>query len=329
MFKSILATEISDFLEMSFHVLSQSTYEYYIYLMSYLDKYLFNKDYHSKTLSEDIINSLIHSFDGNSKTVMNKVSIIRNFVKYLNTIGNQSFLPHAPKVKSNYIPYIYSDKEMEQIFYYADNLPIKSPLRAHPYLAMMIPMLLRILYGCGTRLGETLSLQRKDIDFKKNTIFLRNTKFSKERLIPIHETLSNVLESYCFQIGILDKPYEYIFPGQISGQPFSKKSVLTWFDIILKSANIAHDENGKKKRGACIHSLRHIFVINSMLQLEKLGHSVDVNDLLLPTYLGHQCMIDTDKYMRFSGLNHPEFEKNFNDFTNGIIPKLEVHYHEE
>lgn len=328
MFKSVLATEISSFLDMRFHTMSKKTYEYDVYTMTFVDKYLF-ENCQSKILTEDIINSLISSFYGSSKTVMNKVAIIRSFVKHLNTAGNQSFLPHSPKVKSNYIPYIYSDKEMEQIFYYADNLPVKSPSRAHPYLSVMMPMLLRILYGCGTRLEETLSLQRKDIDFRKNTIFLKTAKFSKERLIPVHETLSNILKRYCLRIGIMDKPDEFLFPSQISGQHFSRRQALTWFDTILKSANIAQDEDGKKKRGACIHSLRHVFVINSMLQLEKLGHSVDVNDLLLPTYLGHQCLIDTDKYMRFSGLNHPEFEKNFNDFTNGIIPKLEVHYHEE
>ena len=62
----------------------------------------------------------------------------------------------------------------------------------------------------------------------------------------------------------MDKPDEFLFPSQISGQHFSRRQALTWFDTILKSANIAQDEDGKKKRGACIHSLRHVFVINSI-----------------------------------------------------------------
>lgn len=57
-------------------------------------------------------------------------------------------------------------------------------------------MALRILYSCGTRLQETMSLQRKDIDFKNRTLFLKKTKFSKERVIPVQESLIAVMERY-------------------------------------------------------------------------------------------------------------------------------------
>ena len=77
MFKSVLATEISSFLDMRFHTMSKKTYEYDVYTMTFVDKYLF-ENCQSKILTEDIINSLICSFYGSSKTVMNKVAIIRS-----------------------------------------------------------------------------------------------------------------------------------------------------------------------------------------------------------------------------------------------------------
>lgn len=330
MFKSVLSSEISDFLDMRLHTVAKTTYEYDVFILTTFDKHLIKKNYRKKILDENVVNSLIQSFAGNSKTVMNKVAIIRNFVKYLNTSGNQSFIPRSPKVKSEYIPYVYSKKELKQIFYYADNLPIRSYSSCNPYLPVMIPMILRILYGCGTRLEETMSLQRKDIDFTTNTIFLKNAKFSKERLIPIHETLSAILKKYCKFLEITDNANAYLFPSTIlQDKHFSTREVLAWFDVILKTANIAQDNCGHKQRGANLHSFRHVFVLNSMLQLESLGHPVDMNDLLLPTYLGHKCLIDTDQYMRFSGLSTSEFEKVFDDFTKDIIPKLEVHYIEE
>lgn len=330
MFKSVLSSEISDFLDMRSCTVAKSTYEYDVFVLTTLDSHLIKKNYCSKILDENVVNSLIQSFTGSSKTVMNKVTVIRNFTKYLNTSGNLSFIPHPPKVKSEYIPYIYSQKELELIFYYADNLPMKSPLACNPYLPVMIPMVLRILYGCGTRLEETMSLQRKDINFTANTIFLKHTKLSKERLIPMHETLSTVLKKYCSFLRIMDKTNAYLFPSTVlQDNHFSGNEVLYWFNVILKAANIAQGDSARKQRGANLHSFRHVFVLNSMLQMEKLGHSVDMNDLLLPTYLGHKCLIDTDQYMRFSGLNTPEFEDVFNDFTKDIIPKLEVHYIEE
>ena len=141
------------------------------------------------------MNIWIFSLTGKSKTVQIKVGIIRNFVKYLNNLGNYSFLPMSPKVKSDYIPYIYSDKEIQQIMYCADNLVPQNLNMCNAFFRLKIPMFIRILYGCGTRLEETVALQRKDIDFKNGTLFLRKTKFSKERLIPVHNSLLDILSS--------------------------------------------------------------------------------------------------------------------------------------
>lgn len=66
-----------------------------------------------------------------------------------------------------------------------------------------------------------------------------------------------------------------------------------------------------------------------MQQLEAAGRSVDMNDLLLPTYLGHECLLDTDKYLRFSGVQTPESLDAFEAFTAGLIPNVEVPYEEE
>ena len=63
-----------------------------------------------------------------------------------------------------------------------------------------------------------------------------------------------------------------------------------------------------------------------MQQLEAAGHSVDMNDLLLPTYFGHECLLDTDKYMRFSGAQVPGVLDAFESFTSGLIPDVEVSY---
>jgi integrase/recombinase XerD len=329
MFKSILSTQMKSFLELRATVVAERTYLLDVQVLKHLDCFLVESDYHSAELSEDILNAWINSLSGSSKTIHNKVGTVRNFVMYLNELGNMSFVPYSPKVKSDYMPYIYSDSELELIFYHADNLPINPTKRSNPYLAAMMPMILRILYSCGTRLGETMALQRKDIDFKARTIFLRNTKFSKERLIPIHDTLIDIMEKYCLLLGIMNNPDAFLFPGAAQGHHFSKRQVLTWFHRILQLADIAQTSDGQHERGACLHSFRHVFVLKSMQQLEQTGHPVDMNDLLLPTYLGHKCLLDTDRYMRFAGVQIPETLTAFEAFTNGLIPKVEVPQYEE
>ena len=53
-----------------------------------------------------------------------------------------------------------------------------------------------------------------------------------------------------------------------------------------------------------------------------------MNDLLLPTYLGHECLLDTDKYMRFSGVQVSDSLEAFEAFSSGLIPFVGVPYEE-
>lgn len=50
-------------------------------------------------------------------------------------------------MKSDYIPYIYSDEELLQIMHYADNLMPKRPNECSDFLHLKVPMAIRILYG--------------------------------------------------------------------------------------------------------------------------------------------------------------------------------------
>lgn len=328
MFKSILANEMKSYLELRALNVSKGSASQDRQALAALDQYLDACDFQKTELTEETLSVWISSLPGKSKTVSEKVGSVRGFVKYLNTLGNHSFLPSSPKVKSDYIPYIYSDEEILKIMHYADNLIPKNSNGCSSFIHLKIPMVLRILYGCGTRLGETMSLQRKDIDFKTGTLFLRETKFSKERLIPMHETLCIILERYCLTLGIMDKPDTYLFPGSKPGHHYTTRQMAFWFVDILRLAGIDQRNKACNERGACLHCLRHLFVLKSMQQLEEAGHPVDMNDLLLPTYLGHKCLLDTDQYMRFSGVPVPDLLDAFETFTTGLIPQVEVSYEE-
>ncbi len=329
MFESTLAKEMNAYLEIRKVSVTESSFLHDKRTLEMLDKHLKKSGFEGKELTEDFLNEWIVTLSGRSKTVKEKIGTVRNFSRYLISIGHRSFIPDAPKVKSDYIPYIYSDDEIQRILYYADNLPLKSQNKQQVSFQLKIPMLIRILYGCGTRLGETLSLQRKDIDFYNGTIFLRHTKFDKERRIPVHESLLSILERYCMALGIMAKPDAFLFPGQHPNKHYTKRQVNYWFSEILRLSEIDRCNRSPYDRGACPHCLRHVFVLKAMQQLEATGHPVDMNDLLLPTYLGHDCLIDTDKYMRFSGVQVPEALDAFEQYTAGLFPRIEVAYEKE
>ena len=329
MFDSVLAKEMTTFLELRRSSVSAQSLAHDTATLAKLDCHLVEHDYCKKDLSEEILFTWIRTLSGKSKTVKEKVLTVRNFAKYLNGTGGCSFIPDVPKVKSDYIPYIYSDEELLLLIHHADNLEPKAINSCCKYLSAMIPMILRILYGCGTRLGETMALRRKDVDFKSRTVFLRETKNSKERRIPVHDTLISIMESYCLVLGIMLSSEAYLFPGRKPGSNLTTRQVQHWFSEILKLADIDQREKKPYERGASLHCYRHVFVLKSMQQLEAAGHPVDMNDLLLPTYLGHECLLDTDKYMRFSGAQIPDSLEAFETFAAGLIPAVEVPHEDE
>ena len=110
-----------------------------------------------------------------------RISLMRGLAVYMNRIGYAAYV--VPKAlitidRYAYIPYIFSSDEMKAIFEVCDRYPSHdvTPNR-HP----MLPLLLRILYGCGLRISEALHLTIPDVDLDKGTLFIRHTKFNKER----------------------------------------------------------------------------------------------------------------------------------------------------
>lgn len=184
MFRSALANEMAAYLELRAASVSKGAVANDRRALVSLDQHLNESGFTKKELTEETLDTWMPTISGKSKTVSEKVGAIRGFVKYLNSLGIRSFLPDPPKVKSDYIPYIYSDQELRLIMHYADNL-IAQKHRPEFSFSLKVPMIIRILYGCGTRVAETMALQRKDIDFRRGTLFLRQTKFSKERMIPV------------------------------------------------------------------------------------------------------------------------------------------------
>lgn len=328
MLNSLLSSEIADYIRLRYAFVSVSTANADEKVLDDLDEFLVKAEVTDKELTEEILTDFIATLTGKSKTIYNKVGTIRGFTRFLNALGYTAFIPDVPTVKSDFMPYIYSNEEIQKIFYYADRLPLKQTSHKRPYHTIKVPMILRILYGCGTRIGETVAIKRSDIDFQNRTLFLRETKNSKERLIPIHDSLNKILFHYCVVTGIMEQPDAYLFPGMKSGTHYTTRQVVTWFSEILKLANIDQWEKSPNKRGACLHSFRHLFVLKAIKQLETAGRSVDMNDLLLPTYLGHECLLDTDKYMRFSGVQVSDSLDAFETFSSGLIPSVEVPYEE-
>jgi integrase len=186
-----------------------------------------------------------------------------------------------------------------------------------------LPVILRILYGCGLRIGETLALQMKDIDLKNGILTLVNTKNKKHRLVPMSSSLSEILRCYCLAMGFIGTPDEHLFPNADSTGPISIRSVRNRFDVILKNLGIKLPNRKWHERGPCQHCLRHVFVFKSFIQAQKNGRIIDDSIPFLSIYLGHDSLWETEKYLKFSSELFPNTLELFESYAGTVFPEVE------
>lgn len=80
------------------------------------------------------------------------------------------------------MPYLFSDDEVQRIFEASDSFQLSYNAKSN----VELPMLLRMLYSCGFRLSELLTVRIGDINFERGFVLLKTTKRQKQRIVPIH-----------------------------------------------------------------------------------------------------------------------------------------------
>ena len=319
-FKSAVAAELCDYLAIRQMTLEKRSYEIDMHTLGDFDSFIAENGAVEKAVTEDIINGWIARLKtkNHSKTVSDKVSCLRCFLKYLRYCGITVFMPECPKWSEDYVPYIFSENEMTEIFRHAD----KATGNSDGATDFEIAMLSRLLYGCGLRHGEGLRLIRSDVDFERGTLFLRKPKNKKQRIVPMHQSLTTMLMQYCAATGIIDKPDAFLFPGANADSPVSIRNMGNKFRAVLKSAKVYVPPEKPGQRGQCLHCLRHVFAVNSFAQAEKNGRSIAESVPYLSIYLGHFDMDGTEKYLKFSSDIFPEHTQMFEAYSSGVFSVL-------
>ena len=322
-FLSPFQEELTDFLAMRKKTVCAETYAGDCRILGSFVRFFTAYGCTEKSVSEDVVNAWIQSlFASNArKTVADKVGYLRNFLKYLQYCGIPVFIPRVPKAAESYIPYLFSEDEMERIFAAADTLPLQKGPNANVLLRVEFPMILRMLYGCGFRIGELLQVRVGDIDFERGTVLLKNAKNKKQRLVPMHSSLTSILWRYCAAMELTQNDDDFLFPGRLPGQHLSRNTVSRCFIAVLKATGI-YLEPQPHTRGQCLHNLRHLIDIKSFAQVEQAGRSAENSIPYLSVFLGHYDMDGTEKYLKFSSDMFPEYTALFEDYAASVFPEV-------
>lgn len=322
MFNSIYADQLLQYYNLRCSILSESAKKHELCYLRRFDNYIQNRITSPGNFTENFINSWIGTLSGKSSSIENEVVVIRQFLNYIQLSGEKVFLPVIPKVHEDYIPYIFDDHEITAIFQAADNVIQRDP-KADSYLVIEFPVILRLLYSCGLRIGETVKLTTNDIDIDKGFLCLVNTKGDKQRLVPMSTTMTDILTKYCMVMGLLGKSNEWLFPSAKNTSHISSKAIQKRFEIILKTNGIVLENRKKYERGPCLHCLRHVFVFKSFSKAVQDGKLLNDAVPYLSLYLGHDSLNETEKYLKFSNEMFPKSVDAFGSFMCGLLPEVD------
>jgi site-specific recombinase XerD len=289
------------------------------YELGKLDKVAFQRQESSVGMTKEIVEEVCCKQPNESeKSRNNRIQIVRQFAFYLNDTGYPSFVPNLPPFKSSYAPYIFTKEEVLRLFNVCDQ--IRSSSRSPKSGMFFIPVLFRLLYATGIRVGEAMSLSINDVDVENNLLKVRDSKNGKERILPFSKSMSLVLKDY-FKYRSqrpVFKGIDHLFVLPAGNIPTSDLPY-KWFRRILFRSGISHAGRGTGPR---LHDLRHTFSVHSLVVMSEKGADLYYSLPVLSTYLGHQSLAATDKYVRLTAEMYPSLIKNVNKICPHIFPDL-------
>ena len=122
-----------------------------------------------------------------------RVSEVINFSKYLNHLGYNSFIPNQTRsYRSTFTPYIFSHDKIDLFFTACDSYEV----RGTSSMKHIIPIIFRLIYGCGLRANEALSLTNGDVHLDEKYIVIREAKNGCDRILPISDSLAAICDLY-------------------------------------------------------------------------------------------------------------------------------------
>lgn len=250
-----------------------------------------------------------------SRTHLQRMTVLRQFSRFLCRLGYSAYVPDsrlAPREPFSFAPRILSQEEIRKLFEAVDAL---EPTARSPLRHLIMPEVFRLLYGCGFRLGEVLHLRVRDVDLNQGVITVRQGKFRKDRLVPPALPLVDRLRQYAAGLG--NRPPDAIFFPAPTGGPFHLRTVYGWFRKLLLQCGIPHAGRGKGPR---VHDLRHGFAVHSLLRWYRNREDLDAKLPLLATYLGHQSLSGTQRYLHLTAELFPEITARVEALFGEVIP---------
>ncbi|HHT9116179.1 MAG TPA: tyrosine-type recombinase/integrase [Candidatus Wunengus californicus] len=289
-----------------------------VYRLREMDIFFHEHGYIKPEITEEMYELwTAHKGSEKKSTQGKRMSAINGFSKYLINSGYKNIYlgdPARGVFKSHFIPYIFSEEEIQSIF-----SVLKEELRteSNKYDVATFTALFSLYYSCGLRKSEAQHLLIRDIDLNTGKIRLMDGKNHISRIIVVSESMRKQLliyhDEYCIGCGA----DAFIFRDE-NGKCFSERKIYRIYKIMLKKASIPFRKGGQTQR---IHDLRHTFCVRALETMIKKGYDLYTSLPLLSTYLGHKHITETEYYLRLLDEHFGLITEMSSKYAPNLFPK--------
>lgn len=290
--------------------------------LKHFDNFNMTWDLPKNTLTKELSQAYTLKTENESiNNQMYRVGVINRLANYMQNFGYEAYIQPTKilrRTTTTYIPYIFSKKEIRDIF---NVLKLVTPNCHNRHQHLTVPLLFKILYCCGLRESEVINLTVGDVDLKNGVILIKQTKFCKERLIPLSKSVWEQCEIFSLALHIDSTGTDVYLPNAFN-QAYSNKRVYDMFRELIFKAGISHGGVGKGPR---VHDFRHTFAVHCLKTWSE--NDKDINVLLpyLSSYMGHTGIKSTQRYLRLTAELYPIITAKIISKFGEIIPTLGGH----
>lgn len=220
-----------------------------------------------------------------------RYELVRRFAKYCSLFDPHTEIPPqlgVPKCRRQ--PYIYSAAEVAVLLQAAARLSPTEGLRCRTYAT-----LIGLLVTTGLRISEAINVRDEDVDLPGGILTVKNTKFRKSRLVPLHPSTVLALQRYRDYRDVTRhvSPAKRFFVTE-HGRFLNYGAVL---HIFKKLRRALHRQGIAGKRLPRIHDFRHTFAVRNLLRWSAGKDNPERKIFTLSVYLGHAQVTDTYWYL--------------------------------
>ena len=222
-----------------------------------------------------------------------RLEVVRPFARYLAGFECGTEIPPGRMLGPAHRriqPYIYFPKEISRLLRAARKLNPQGGLRPRSYAT-----LIGLMASAGLRTCEIFKLTRDDVDLERGLLTIRETKFHKSRLAPLHASTTAALRKYVrFRDRYCPLPSSNAFLLSERGTALGEGTVHWTFRRLCDQVKVRAPEGARPPR---LYDLRHTFACRTILRWHKEGKDVNHWLTVLSTYLGHVKVSDTYWYL--------------------------------